>query len=115
VYYYLFAEKSLVYLTTKDDRCLGEFVIQFNREFLSNSTKKPIKNRSASSLTPKNSLPKRQAAVLDSTRRSDLVSDENAINHILGFKTPKEAIDGDFVDHKCPFTGNVSIRGRIFK
>ena len=33
----------------------------------------------------------------------------------LGFKTPKEAIDGAYVDKKCPFTGNVSIRGRIIK
>mgnify|MGYP003960908493 CR=1 FL=1 len=31
----------------------------------------------------------------------------------LGFKTPKEAIEGNYVDKKCPFTGNVSIRGRI--
>lgn len=31
----------------------------------------------------------------------------------LGFKTPREAIDGTYVDKKCPFTGNVSIRGRI--
>jgi len=33
----------------------------------------------------------------------------------LGFKTPKEAIEGTYVDKKCPFTGNVSIRGRIIK
>lgn len=33
----------------------------------------------------------------------------------LGFKTPKNAVDGNYVDKKCPFTGNVSIRGRIFK
>ena len=33
----------------------------------------------------------------------------------LGFKTPQEAIDGSYVDKKCPFTGNVSIRGRILK
>ena len=33
----------------------------------------------------------------------------------LGFKTPKEAITGTFVDKKCPYTGNVSIRGRILK
>ena len=33
----------------------------------------------------------------------------------LGFKTPKEAIEGSYVDKKCPFTGNVSIRGRVFK
>lgn len=31
----------------------------------------------------------------------------------LGFKTPKEAIEGHYIDHKCPFTGSVSIRGRI--
>merc|ERR1719169_305064 len=33
----------------------------------------------------------------------------------LGFKTPKSAIEGTYVDKKCPFTGNVSIRGRILK
>lgn len=31
----------------------------------------------------------------------------------LGFKTPKEAIEGSYIDKKCPFTGSVSIRGRI--
>ncbi|KAI9363956.1 ribosomal protein S17-domain-containing protein [Zopfochytrium polystomum] len=32
----------------------------------------------------------------------------------LGFKTPKEAIEGTYIDKKCPFTsGSVSIRGRI--
>ncbi|KAK9453030.1 ribosomal protein S17-domain-containing protein [Dipodascopsis uninucleata] len=31
----------------------------------------------------------------------------------LGFKTPKEAIQGHYIDKKCPFTGLVSIRGRI--
>ncbi|XP_037447390.1 40S ribosomal protein S11-like [Triticum dicoccoides] len=31
----------------------------------------------------------------------------------LGFKTPKEAIEGTYIDKKCPFTGTVSVRGRI--
>lgn len=31
----------------------------------------------------------------------------------LGFKTPKEAINGTYIDKKCPFTGQISIRGRI--
>ncbi|CAH8527336.1 unnamed protein product [Schistosoma curassoni] len=31
----------------------------------------------------------------------------------LGYKTPKEAIFGNYIDKKCPFTGNVRIRGRI--
>merc|ERR1712076_260613 len=33
----------------------------------------------------------------------------------LGFKTPKEAIEGTYVDKKCPFTSDVKIRGRILK
>merc|ERR1711959_66098 len=31
----------------------------------------------------------------------------------LGFKTPRDAVEGTYIDKKCPFTGNVSIRGRI--
>ncbi|KII71635.1 40S ribosomal protein S11 [Thelohanellus kitauei] len=31
----------------------------------------------------------------------------------LDFKTPKEAKEIHYIDKKCPFTGNVSIRGRI--
>jgi len=33
----------------------------------------------------------------------------------LGFKTPVTAVKGTYIDKKCPFTGNVSIRGRILK
>ena len=33
----------------------------------------------------------------------------------LSFPTPKEAKEGKYVDKKCPFTGNVSIRGKILK
>ncbi|XP_054162531.1 40S ribosomal protein S11-like [Oppia nitens] len=33
----------------------------------------------------------------------------------LGFKTPREAIEGSYIDKKCPFTGNVAIRGRILR
>jgi small subunit ribosomal protein S11e len=33
----------------------------------------------------------------------------------LGFKTPQAAIEGQYVDHKCPFTSKVTIRGRFFK
>uniref|UniRef100_A0A6N2L7J8 Small ribosomal subunit protein uS17 N-terminal domain-containing protein n=1 Tax=Salix viminalis TaxID=40686 RepID=A0A6N2L7J8_SALVM len=31
----------------------------------------------------------------------------------LGFKTPRDAIEGTYIDKKCPFTGTVSVRGRI--
>jgi small subunit ribosomal protein S11e len=33
----------------------------------------------------------------------------------LGFKTPQAAMESQYVDKKCPFTSDVSIRGRIFK
>merc|ERR1711866_21794 len=31
----------------------------------------------------------------------------------LGFKIPNEAKNGNYDDKKCPFTGKISIRGRI--
>merc|ERR1712086_1188875 len=31
----------------------------------------------------------------------------------LGIKTPRAAIDGTYVDKKCPWTGNVNIRGKL--
>merc|ERR1712071_357506 len=31
----------------------------------------------------------------------------------LGIKTPKDARSMSYVDKKCPFTGNVAIRGRL--
>merc|ERR1711911_409135 len=30
-----------------------------------------------------------------------------------GIQNPREAIEGTYIDKKCPFTGDVSIRGRI--
>eukprot|EP01055_Gregarina_sp_Pseudo9_P005735 Gregarina_sp_Pseudo_9__5734@NODE_837_length_2146_cov_156_884670_g785_i0_p2_GENE_NODE_837_length_2146_cov_156_884670_g785_i0NODE_837_length_2146_cov_156_884670_g785_i0_p2_ORF_typecomplete_len165_score34_54Ribosomal_S17/PF00366_20/7_2e03Ribosomal_S17/PF00366_20/1_4e33Ribosomal_S17_N/PF16205_5/1_4e32_NODE_837_length_2146_cov_156_884670_g785_i088582 len=33
----------------------------------------------------------------------------------LGFQTPAAAREGTYIDKKCPFTGQVSIRGRILK
>jgi small subunit ribosomal protein S11e len=33
----------------------------------------------------------------------------------VGFKTPRSAIEGSYIDKKCPFTSDVSIRGRVFK
>merc|ERR1712018_283503 len=46
-----------------------------------------------------------------------LTGSKKRLRHVksvgLGFKTPREAIDGSYIDKKCPFTGNVSIRGRI--
>lgn len=32
-----------------------------------------------------------------------------------GIKTPETAINATYIDHKCPFTGDVNVRGRLFK
>eukprot|EP00042_Codosiga_hollandica_P002768 m.12334 g.12334 ORF g.12334 m.12334 type:complete len:156 (-) comp17411_c0_seq1:66-533(-) len=50
----------------------------------------------------KASLGKKKGATLRFTR-----------NVGLGFKAPSEALHGKYIDKKCPFTGNVSIRGRV--
>jgi small subunit ribosomal protein S11e len=49
-----------------------------------------------------------------------LVGKKNALQRYhrnvgLGFETPREAIEGTYIDKKCPFTGNVAIHGRILK
>ena len=31
----------------------------------------------------------------------------------LGIKTPRTAIEGTYVDKKCPWTGNINIRGKF--
>jgi len=31
----------------------------------------------------------------------------------LGIKTPRAAIEGSYVDKKCPWTGSVNIRGKL--
>ncbi|KAK7197206.1 40S ribosomal protein S11 [Novymonas esmeraldas] len=33
----------------------------------------------------------------------------------LGFKTPAKALNGKYIDRKCPFTSNVVIRGRLLR
>ena len=33
----------------------------------------------------------------------------------LGIQTPKAAIEGTYIDRKCPFTSDVTIRGRIMR
>uniref|UniRef100_A0A7S1XVW4 Small ribosomal subunit protein uS17 N-terminal domain-containing protein n=1 Tax=Phaeomonas parva TaxID=124430 RepID=A0A7S1XVW4_9STRA len=61
----------------------------------------------------------KQDAVFVGTKRSLVRSGKKGIRYVksigLGFKTPETAISGSYVDKKCPFTGNVSIRGKILK
>lgn len=34
---------------------------------------------------------------------------------VCGYKAPESAHTRDFIDKKCPFTGDVNVRGRVFK
>lgn len=60
-----------------------------------------------------------QDAIFVARKRVVGARDQKAMRYTksigLGFKTPDDAVEGNYVDKKCPFTGNVSIRGRILK
>ena len=72
-----------------------------------------------SSKTPRNPWLKSHLSDLDTIRKLVLVSNNkrSILKYLIyiGFKTPQAAIEGTYVDKKCPFTSDVSIRGRIFK
>uniref|UniRef100_A0A7R9ZRW7 Small ribosomal subunit protein uS17 N-terminal domain-containing protein n=1 Tax=Craspedostauros australis TaxID=1486917 RepID=A0A7R9ZRW7_9STRA len=59
----------------------------------------------------------KQDAIFVAKKRSITSSRDKPMRFVknvgLGIKTPDAAIEGSYVDKKCPFTGNVSIRGRI--
>mmetsp|Transcript_16131 Transcript_16131/g.45183 ORF Transcript_16131/g.45183 Transcript_16131/m.45183 type:complete len:176 (+) Transcript_16131:53-580(+) len=59
----------------------------------------------------------KQDAIFVARKRSIAASKAKPMRFIknvgLGIKTPDAAIEGNYVDKKCPFTGDVSIRGRI--
>ncbi|MFM7856162.1 MAG: hypothetical protein ACKO96_30635, partial [Flammeovirgaceae bacterium] len=59
---------------------------------------------------------KRRAAKGKAGKSSRLMHHTRYFKNVgLGFQTPSDAIHSNYVDKKCPFTGNVSIRGRILK
>mmetsp|Transcript_124583 Transcript_124583/g.348914 ORF Transcript_124583/g.348914 Transcript_124583/m.348914 type:complete len:167 (+) Transcript_124583:82-582(+) len=61
----------------------------------------------------------KQDAIFVARKRSVQASRQKAMRFVknvgLGIKTPDTATEGNYVDKKCPFTGNVSIRGKILK
>lgn len=65
-------------------------------------------------------IPTRKVRIKKGKRVTTKISKRmNAVRYFkkvgLGFRTPADAIQGTYVDKKCPFTGNVSIRGRILR
>ena len=61
----------------------------------------------------------RQKTVNENARNPSKVNQAGRIRYWknigLGFTTPKTAINGRYIDKKCPYTGDVSIRGRIIR
>jgi small subunit ribosomal protein S11e len=57
----------------------------------------------------------RTAPLRNVTRRKPTRTTRFWKNVGLGYKVPKAAKSGAYVDKKCPFTGDVSIRGRILR
>jgi len=63
----------------------------------------------------------KQTAINENTRRKAKknVNGKGRLRYTksvgLGFKTPHAAREGKYIDKKCPFTGNVSIRGRLMR
>eukprot|EP00758_Cryptobia_borreli_P009824 Tbor_TRINITY_DN5515_c4_g1::TRINITY_DN5515_c4_g1_i1::g.13416::m.13416/K02949/RP-S11e, RPS11; small subunit ribosomal protein S11e len=60
-----------------------------------------------------------QEKVFESARNPTKVNKAGRVRYWksvgLGFKTPKAAINGKYIDKKCPYTSGVSIRGRILR
>ena len=59
------------------------------------------------------SLRKNNVTIKKKTRRMNAIRYFKKVG--LGFVTPSDAIHSTYVDKKCPFTGDVSIRGRILR
>ena len=56
---------------------------------------------------------KKQSKRVKGSKKNKAGVDRYYRNIGLGFKTPQEAIDGTYVDKKCPWTGSVNIRGKF--
>ena len=69
-------------------------------------------NESKSNYLPRKSLAEKESGKNELLQRGD----SHGFQMILHQRTARsQAIEGDFVDNKCPFTGDVAIRGRILR
>lgn len=67
-------------------------------------------------LDKEKTYPKQQKVHMVSRREGGDAKPKRYYKNIgMGYKVPETAINGTYIDKKCPFTGNISIRGRIFK
>ncbi|KFH68822.1 small subunit ribosomal protein S11e [Podila verticillata NRRL 6337] len=87
-----------------------------HRIALLNSTKDSSPNNQPGHIKPIEKAFQKQQGIFQNSKVAGKKSVKNSRWYKevgLGFKTPKEAIEGHYIDKKCPFTGDVSIRGRI--
>ena len=61
-------------------------------------------------------FPKQKNVVLDPYATADEIMSKRFVKEVgHGITTPETAKNATYVDEKCPFTGNVNIRGKLFK
>ena len=53
--------------------------------------------------------------IIAQKKKSDIFKKRWYKNVGMGIIVPNEAIKGTYIDKKCPFIGNISIRGRILR
>lgn len=69
-----------------------------------------------SEITSKSKVfPRQSKAVIDPYATNEELMQTKVINDMGAIKVPETAISTHYYDNKCPFTGDVKIRGRIFK
>lgn len=59
---------------------------------------------------------KNENSYLDMTKKNSSIFKKRWYKNIgMGINIPNDAIKGVYNDKKCPFTGNISIRGRVLR
>jgi small subunit ribosomal protein S11e len=64
---------------------------------------------------PQKNILMKENNVFQKNNSLKVVKNKKVKNIGLGYKTPFEAKSKNYTDKKCPFVGNVSIRGRIIR
>merc|ERR1711976_872506 len=72
-----------------------------------------LKKQNMADIGENRSFQKQATVVLTKNKLNKSATKRYIKNVGLGIKTPKDAKTMSYVDKKCPFTGNVAIRGRL--
>merc|ERR1712096_31559 len=80
---------------------------------VSSRTYRKPKKKSKMDIGEQRSFHRQPTVTLNKNKNNKKAAKRHAHQVGLGIKTPKDAKVGTFIDKKCPFTGNVAIRGRL--